>query len=688
MKRRSLILMILIVLLPVGLLTWLSLRMAKDERSITEQRFRSVMEQRLDDVNRVIAGRFLESEQQLQQITSVDNFSVADLRAVVRSEPRVSQLFVLSPDGGLLYPNPGDALNGTELSFLQRAARMFTDRDLQNAVAQAEAGASGDFAPLAVSSSADPLVANSSVEGISSLDENNARLMAQADLPGAAPIDVPALSRRPSVSLPQQEAVAVPSNVPSSARSMAAKAEASLEMLRDAPAGDKPTERIANVELGIEQKSDQLAGEPQQRADAVDKKIFGREISAPPASAAWSYDREINQQKSGFLPSSGWFVWYWDRGLNLIYWQRRPSGHIVGAALERSRWIADLISWLPESEGSVSGQRTVAVSTSFRVLSSSAESVYEWGSDIPKQAVPFCECPLAAPLASWRVQCFVPADQIAAGGGRGAMLGFAAGMGAFTLMLTAMAWLLYRDYSRDMREASQQVSFVNQVSHELKTPLTNIRLYADLLERDLEQVSSELTERPLRRLEIINSEAQRLSRLIGNVLTFAQQHRKTLQIQPVEVDLTGLVRQIAERFTPSLANHGIEVTVEGPGGCLLWLDPDFVEQILGNLLSNVEKYAATGRQLTIRTALTRQDAIIDVRDAGPGIAKAQRASLFLPFSRLSKDLRASTGTGIGLSITRELARLHGGDVILKESVSGCWFQVHLKSQKDSSENRA
>jgi len=590
MKRRSLILMILIVLLPVGLLTWLSVRMARDEQSITEQRFRSLMDQRLDDVNRVIAARFLESEIQLQQITSIDDFSVVALREVVRLEPRVSQLFVLSPDGSLLYPNPSDALNGPELSFLQRAARMFTDRDLQNAVAQAEAGAYGDFSPLASGT------APAAPPAVSSLAEQETRLMAQADMPVAAALEMPPLLK-------------------------------------------------------------QSAGEAQS-------------------------------QMPVFLPANGWFVWYWDRGLNLIYWQRRPSGHIVGAALERSRWIADLISWLPETNAAHSGEKSVSVNTAFRVLSSSAEAVYEWGGDIPKQAIPFCECPLAAPLASWRMQCFIPADQIAAGGGRSARLGFAAGIGAFALMLIAMAWLLFRDYSRDMREASQQVSFVNQVSHELKTPLTNIRLYADLLERDLEQVSSELTASPLRRLEVITSEAHRLSRLIGNVLTFAQQHRTTLQIQAVRVDVTALVRQIAERFAPSLANNGIEVNVVGPAGCLLWLDPDFVEQILGNLISNVEKYAAAGQQLTIRTTLTPQEAIIDVLDAGPGIATTQRANLFLPFSRLSKDLRASTGTGIGLSISRELARLHGGDIVLKESVAGCWFQVHLKSQENPAQNKA
>ncbi len=140
MKRRSLILMIAIVLLPIALLTWFGVRMARDEQTLVQQRYRSLMEQRLQDVNRTIAQRFDETERRLQQITSVSDFDVTELRAVVRREPQVTQLFVLSPEGELLYPNPAEPLNGTEQSFLRQASRMFIDRDLQNAVALAEAG--------------------------------------------------------------------------------------------------------------------------------------------------------------------------------------------------------------------------------------------------------------------------------------------------------------------------------------------------------------------------------------------------------------------------------------------------------------------------------------------------------------------------------------------------------------------
>ncbi len=651
--------MILIVLLPVGLLTWFGLRMARDEQSVTRQRFRSVMEQRLEDVNRVVASRFDETERRLHQITSVDNFDLTELRRIVRTEPQVTQLFVLSPDGSLQYPNPGDALNGTELSFLQRASRMFTDRDLQNAVAQTEAGVQGDFSPVGVSENENAteleLQANSS-------DEQAAM---QDPAPAFAAIE-DSMRSFSQLAAPNQD--------------VAAAGQGDVVTLDDMKTTTpQPSEKPLIDESEAESAVSRF---PAPAATRAAKETLETNQPAPAMrSSQPALKMEVREQPAPFLPSNGWFVWYWDRGLNLIYWQRRPSGHIVGAALERARWIADLIAWLPETDRSNASPSVDRVQTSFRVISSSAEIVYEWGHDHARDEMPFCEVPLSPPLASWRLQCFVPADQVASGSGRSAFLGFAAGLGGFALTLTAMAWLLYRDYSRDMREASQQVSFVNQVSHELKTPLTNIRLYADLLERDLGQVSEEQSEKPLRRLEVITSEAQRLSRLIGNVLTFARQKRNSLQLHPALVHVGDVVRQIADRFSPSLTDHGIETDLFCEECSSLWLDPDFVEQILGNLISNVEKYAASGKKLMIRTAIKEDKAIIDVIDQGPGIEAAHRLSLFVPFSRLSKDLRASTGTGIGLSIVRELARLHGGDVILKESTAGCWFQVQLKSQQ-------
>lgn len=393
-----------------------------------------------------------------------------------------------------------------------------------------------------------------------------------------------------------------------------------------------------------------------------------------------AYGSNVVQNFPQFVETSGWFVWYWDRGLNLIYWQRRPSGHVVGCALERARWMADLIGKLPETVASGS-ESSRSIETRVRLVNSSAASVYQWGSFEPgDDARRLCEVPLAAPLASWRLQCFVPLDQMTAGTGSSVYLGLFAGFAAVAAALLLIAFLFIREYSQDMQEAAQQVSFVNQVSHELKTPLTNIRMYAELLDRDLGTVDDSAAAKPRERLEVILSEGQRLSRLIGNVLTFARQKRKTLQLQPRDEVPGKLIHQIVDRFRPAFAEQNIDIQLHCDIESQLMIDADFLEQILGNLISNVEKYAAKGGLLSISSRIDGELLTIDVRDAGDGIAEADRAKVFLPFARVCNDVSYAAGTGIGLPIARELARLHGGNVELIDCESGCCFRATMKGQ--------
>jgi signal transduction histidine kinase len=745
MKRRSVILILLIVLLPVALLAWLGWRIAWDEQQMTRQRFRGLMEQRLQDVNRQIAAQFDSTERRLQSVTAIDNLDVQRLRDLVRNEPHVTQLFVLSADGTLLYPNPAEALNGTELSFLQQAAGMFTDRDLQTAIAQTEAAtrgsdfqstqpgrpirgtmpgilngpvlpqlASADFPVSGLENSpaspdaADPrvLIADGSarfVPGRSALPE-----------PSSAPFNnTPSIPLQTEVSSVQADALAgggggAPAGpLPQIAQARSAQARMSAndpsvqvrdqaaEVLADSPAAAE-LDSMTDARSEPATLSDPANTERESASEFMDARSRETGDALPdtealsPSGQPGSKDDDKQAQSAVGRPatkttaptngpaapsySSGWFVWYWDRGMNLIYWQRRPSGKIVGAALERARWIADVLAVLPDS----SSDRTS--SESFRVVGSSNDVVYEWGAMTQEDTAAFCEIPLVAPLGSWRMQCFVAAGQLPAGFGS-SLFAILSAVVAVALTLSGLAWMLYRDYARDMREAGQQVSFVNQVSHELKTPLTNIRMYADLLERDLEQVPDDQAHKPRKRLDVITTEAQRLSRLIGNVLTFARQQRKTLQVHPVSLDPGSLLKQIVDRFSPSLTERGLRVELDVSDCATLLLDPDLVEQIVGNLISNVEKYAAAGGTLKISGRCMNGQAVIDVIDAGPGIPREHREEVFRPFARVSSDLRASTGTGIGLSIARDLARLHGGDVKLLDSDRGCWFQVHLVSRE-------
>jgi len=202
-------------------------------------------------------------------------------------------------------------------------------------------------------------------------------------------------------------------------------------------------------------------------------------------------------------------------------------------------------------------------------------------------------------------------------------------------------------------------------------------MYAELLENDLQQIATDETGQLQERLGVIVSESRRLSRLIGNVLMFASQQRRpvTLNRKPGRID--NAIRAVMQQFEPTMREKHVEVCFEGGAEQVVEFDVDAVEQILVNLIGNVEKYAVAGKSLEVSSRQAGDRTTIIVADRGAGIPPADRERIFEPFYRVSDRLEKPAGTGIGLSIARRLARLHGGDVSLLESDAGARFQVEL-----------
>jgi len=310
------------------------------------------------------------------------------------------------------------------------------------------------------------------------------------------------------------------------------------------------------------------------------------------------------------------------------------------------------------------------------------DSVYEWGEyEPPEESAPLVESAVSAPLASWRLQAVVPENLIAVQSS-GILFQLVTGIVAATVALSVLATFFWREYSREVRQASQRVSFVNQVSHELKTPLTNIRMYADLLADDLDNLDDGSGDKASDRLRVIVSESQRLSRLISNVLTFGRQQREALVLRYRQASVDELVRRVVEQFSPTLERLGITTELTLNAAQPVSLDDDAIEQILVNLISNVEKYAADGGVLKISSSLTTTSVTINVADDGPGIPIAMQHAIFEPFVRVSSRLEDAAGTGIGLSIARDLARLHGGDLRIADSATGASFSVELRTSEE------
>lgn len=369
-------------------------------------------------------------------------------------------------------------------------------------------------------------------------------------------------------------------------------------------------------------------------------------------------------------PGAGWSIWYWGDGLNLMYRRGLPDGRTVAVELDRPRLLSAVISALPSTPAiALNGEHAERLS----LRDSSGRIIYQWGTwEPPAGIAPRLERPLPAPLEAWHLTWSGPPPP------RLSRHLHVVSLGAAALVLVALALWFYRASTAELRRAARRVSFVNQVSHELKTPLTNIRMYAELLDDALWDAD----DRTRRHLGVIVDESQRLSRLIANILTFARDQRERLTLRPSPARLDALVAGVVEQFAPALGAKGIAVEADLDADAEAELDADAVGQILGNLLGNVEKYAADGGRVEVITRQRGDEVSLTVADAGPGIDRAHRAKVFDPFYRISDALSDGvTGTGIGLGIARTLARLHGGDLVLEPSERGARFTARLRAPR-------
>ncbi len=246
------------------------------------------------------------------------------------------------------------------------------------------------------------------------------------------------------------------------------------------------------------------------------------------------------------------------------------------------------------------------------------------------------------------------------------------GSGILAAVLVVAGGVLYAERRRGVRLAEERVSFVNRVSHELGTPLTNILLNLDLAAHAVERRPHEAE----RRLGIAAEEVRRLARLVGNVLTFSRGERKALELRRVSCLPDQVIGGVLEQFQPSLARRGILVEWRAEAVGPVMMDPDALAQIAGNLISNVEKYAAGGGWLGVESRLEDGCLHLRVADRGPGIPRRMEGRVFAPFSRLRSEVsEGASGTGLGLAIARDLARRADGELVFLRAEGGAVFEA-------------
>ena len=241
---------------------------------------------------------------------------------------------------------------------------------------------------------------------------------------------------------------------------------------------------------------------------------------------------------------------------------------------------------------------------------------------------------------------------------------------------------LYRE-ADTLRAAAEQANqsksqFLRSMSHELRTPLNAIGGFAELMALGIQ---GPITEEQRQSLERIRVNQQHLLAMITEVLSFAQLETGRLEFHFGEVPLPPALAGVADML--SIAISAADMTVVGPdcdGDIVAWADPDRVRQILLNLVSNALKYGrAPNGTITLACARTGDLVTASVADSGPGIAPEKLAAIFEPFVQLAAGVNdRHEGVGLGLAISRDLARGMQGDLAVESTLGkGTRFTLTL-----------
>jgi two-component system phosphate regulon sensor histidine kinase PhoR len=237
--------------------------------------------------------------------------------------------------------------------------------------------------------------------------------------------------------------------------------------------------------------------------------------------------------------------------------------------------------------------------------------------------------------------------------------------------------LTWRATGREMQVAQIKSDFLDNISHELKTPLTAIRAFGDLLHSGRANKPERIQEYG----SIIKKESDRLTVLINNILEMSRMERGIRKYRLETGDLRETVADTVEVFqlAPNVAKFEINVRIPIEP-IHTKFDEGAIRQAVINLLSNAVKYSGSDENLRIDIELknTANEAIIEVKDFGIGISNEEQRNIFLPFHRVENDEIQAKGTGLGLAIVREIARGHGGDVSVESKIgTGSAFRLHL-----------
>jgi signal transduction histidine kinase len=226
-------------------------------------------------------------------------------------------------------------------------------------------------------------------------------------------------------------------------------------------------------------------------------------------------------------------------------------------------------------------------------------------------------------------------------------------------------------------QMEQRIEFTRALVHELKTPLTPIRIASELL-------ISTLQEEPwLSCAKKINKGALNLSRRIDDLLDLARSEMGILKLEYESVDLNQMLSEVADYMVEEANKIGLSLTLDLPPFLSpLRCDRERLQQVVLNLLDNAFKFTPNGGRITLKARQRNSTITVEVQDTGPVIAKEEQKRLFQPYHRLERDRKHLSGLGLGLAICKVLVELHEGQIWLESQYgkgNSFVFTIPIKS---------
>ena len=224
----------------------------------------------------------------------------------------------------------------------------------------------------------------------------------------------------------------------------------------------------------------------------------------------------------------------------------------------------------------------------------------------------------------------------------------------------------------------RNAEFVSAVSHEMKAPLSGIKAYVELLADG--EVEDDATREEF--LGVISTQADRLQRLVENLLNLARMESGVVDVSKQSRSLNELMEDALNVVAPAAEAKQIELVRDlSPMYLEVFADRDMILQAVINLLSNAVKYTPVGGRVTLRTRMEDNQVLFEVADTGVGLSPEDTAKVFEKFYRVKKDSQMAQGTGLGLPLAKHIVEdVHGGAMLVESELGrGSTFRVLLPS---------